>query len=64
MRQFMDEGWEGETVHGEGWEGETVVQATNRQVWTFVNFVGSFTFGYFVAYYAGYTIPVVSAMGM
>jgi NhaP-type Na+/H+ or K+/H+ antiporter len=41
------------------------VQATSRQIWAMVNFlvtvVGGFVFGYFVAYFADYSIPVVSA---
>ena len=39
------------------------VQATNRQIWTVVNFiltvVGSFMFCYIAGYFANYSIPVV-----
>lgn len=40
------------------------VQATSKQIWAVVNFaltvVGGFVFGFFVSYYAGFTIPLVT----
>lgn len=44
------------------------VQAANKQIWALLNFlltvVGSFVFGFFVGYYAGYSTPVCVCVGL